>query len=128
MNDEQKARMREGRMRYFNQQKEGKNMKMEDDEMGKEAVPPQRAERMERIANEIKADAAPMAQPKVLGVKLSIDEMRLDYAAHVCVIEQTKKSVEAMGLPPHLANTMAQNLLAGHLQRLADLTEVLKRY
>ena len=123
MNDEHKAKLAAARSEYFRKKKEEQDMKIDE-----QAIPQERAERTDRITEEIKADVPPMAQPKVLGVKLSIEEMRLDYAAHICTIEQTKKAVEALGLPPHLANAMAQNLLAGHLQRLADLTEVLKRY
>jgi hypothetical protein len=124
MNDAQKARLAQGRSEYFRKKKEERDMKLDKDE----AIPPQRAERTERITEEIKADVPPMAQPTTLGVKLSIDEMRLDHAAHVCVIEQAKESVKAMGLPEHLAVAMLQSLCAGHIQRMNDLAEVLKRY
>jgi len=124
MNDEHKAKLAQARSEYFKRKKEERDMKLDKDE----AIPPQRAERTERITEEIKADVPPMAQPQVLGVKLSIDEMRLDYAAHVCVLEQTKKAVEALDLPQHIAAQMLQSLCAGHIQRMNDLAEVLKRY
>ena len=124
MNDAQKARLAQARSEYFKRKKEERDMKLDKDE----AIPPQRAERTERITEEIKADVPPMAQPQTLGVKLSIDEMRLDYAAHVCVLEQTKDAVKAMGLPEHIAGQMLQSLCAGHIQRMNDLAEVLKRY
>jgi len=117
--------------------------RVEDDE-----PPAEREERTERIVNEtrgqrvepeytetsemVEDEPVPRKQapqkPSTFTVKYSIDEMRVDMAAHIAVVNAANDSLLRSGMPPHLAQAMVQSICSGHIQRMKDIEQVLKQY
>jgi hypothetical protein len=114
--------------------------RMEDDE-----PPQERVERTDRIVREVREEPeytetrdmeqepeeprrkpAPQ-KPTGFTVRISVEEMRHDIAAHLSVINATAVALERTGMPTHVAQQLTQNLCGANIQRARDIEQVLKQ-
>lgn len=148
MDDEHKRRLAEGRARYYESLKGENKMPFMKRRVEEDEPPAERVERTERIVNEarghrlepeyteteemVEDEPAPRKQApqktSEFTVKYSVDEMRLDMAAHMVVVNAANDSLLRSGMPPHLATAMVQSICSGHIQRMKDIEQVLKQY
>ena len=112
-----------------------------------EDEPPQeRVERTDRIVREVReepeyTETSEMEQepeeprrkpapqkPSALTVKISLDEMRHDFAAHMAYVNATAAAMQRIGMPEPASSEFVRSLCGANIQRMKDIESVLKQY
>ena len=146
MDDEHKRKLAEGRARYHESLKGEKQMPFMKKRQEEDEPPQERVERTDRIVREVReepeyTETSEMEQepeeprrkpapqkPSAITVKISLDEMRHDFAAHMAYVNATAAAMQRIGMPEPASSEFVRSLCGANIQRMKDIEAVLKQY